>query len=257
MRLTLTTLFTLFVLTASASTAWAADVIDPRPFDELLDGYVDRRGQVDYAGLKANDADRKKLDDFVAAIASAKVKGSNDAKLAFYINAYNATVIKSVVDKYPIESVMKVKGFFKEEKHPIAGKQMTLDALEHKLIRPQFKEARIHFVLVCAAKSCPRLQRDAATEANLETMLESAAKEFVPTATKVSDDKIVTSSLFDWFKDDFIAAEGSVRAYIAKYYPEHAKQIMNEQAKVTFAHYSWKLNKQAQKKPQPTTQPSK
>lgn len=256
MRLTLTTFLTMLALTMMSSSAWA-DVINPKPFDEILKGYVDRRGRVDYAGLKANEADLKKLTDFVAATASARVKGSDKEKLAFYINAYNANVIKSVVEKYPITSVMKVKGFFKAEKHSVAGKKLTLDALENELIRKEFKEARIHFVLVCAARSCPRLQRQAATAKNLESMLESAAKEFVPKATKVSEGKIVTSKLFDWFKDDFIAAEGSVRAYLAKYDPANAAAIKDEKNALSFSSYSWKLNKQPKKKPSPTTQPSK
>ena len=186
MRLTLTTITALFLL-LTASTSWAQDVIDVKPFDELLKQYVDKRGRVDYAGLKANADDKAKLDAFAAKIDGAKVQGSDSAKLAFYINAYNVYVIKSIVDLYPIKSVMKVKGFFKERKHPIAGKKMTLDALENALIRKEFKEARIHFVLVCGAKSCPRLQRKAATEKNLEGLLESATKQFVPKATKVAD----------------------------------------------------------------------
>ncbi len=252
MRQPLTIIVTFFCLLAFSTSAWAADVIDPKPFDGLLKRYVDKKGRVDYAGLKASPEDSKILNDFTAAVGAAKVEGSDKAKLAFYINAYNAHVLKAVVDRYPITSVMKVKGFFKEIKHPVAGKQMTLDALENTVIRKEFKEARIHFVLVCAAKSCPPLQRDAATEANLEKLLEGAAKSFIPKATKVTANKIVTSSLFDWFKDDFIAADGkSVRHYLATYQPAKAKQILNEEAKIEFAPYSWKLNKQPAKKADP------
>lgn len=258
MRTTITTILTLLCLMTVTSSAWAADVVDAAPFDGLLKRYVDKKGRVDYAGLKANEEDRKVLEDFATAVGAAKVEGTDPAKLAFYINAYNVTVIKSVVDKYPIESVMKVKGFFKGTKHKIGGKDLTLDALENEVIRKEFKEARIHFVLVCGAKSCPRLQREAATEANLESMLESAAREFIPRATKVTADKVVTSQLFNWFKDDFIAAKGSVRMFLATYNTAQAKQIRNEDAKLEFSDYSWKLNKQpAKKKAEPESQPSK
>ena len=240
------------------SSAFAADVIDPKPFDSLLKQYVDKRGRVDYAALAGNPTDRKELSGFVKAVGKANVASAGkDAQLAFYLNAYNALVIHSIVEKYPIKSVMKVDGFFKKEKHGVAGKKMTLDDLENKVIRPEFKDARIHFVLVCGAKSCPRLLRDAATEKTVQKMLEGAAKEFVPKATKIDDGKLVTSQLFNWFKDDFVAAEGSVRKYLAKYAPKLADQINDEKHALTYAKYSWKLNAQPLQKATPTTQPSK
>ena len=224
--------------------AWAADVIDHKPFDEILKKYVDGRGRVAYAKLKKNEDDFKKLQAYTDAIAKADVKGSDDAKLAFYINAYNAHVIESVVEKYPIESVMKVDGFFKKEKHGVAGKEMTLDHLENKIIRPEFNEPRIHFVLVCAARSCPRLQKRAATAKNLEKLLEKGAKEFIPKATKIEDGTVTTSQLFNWFAVDFKKAEGSVKKYLARYIPEKADKILADETEVKFSHYSWKLNKQ-------------
>lgn len=243
MRLHLTIVLTLLTFFASVP-AYAADVVDHGPFDELLESYVDGKGRVAYAKLKENEDDLKKLNSYVDSLAGAKVKGSDEAKLAFYINAYNANVILSVVEKYPITSVMKVDGFFKKEKHEVAGTPMTLDHLENKIIRPEFNEARIHFVLVCAARSCPRLQRRAATEKNVEDLLETGAKEFIPKATKVKDGAVVTSQLFNWFADDFKKAEGSVKKYLAKYAPDHAELLAKEDTKVKFSNYSWKLNKQ-------------
>lgn len=257
MRTLLLTFFSFLTLLAVATPAWAADVVDPKPFGELLSSYVDRRGRVDYAGLKANEADRKKLDDFVAAVGAAKVEGSDAAQLGFYINAYNAIVIKAVVDRYPIESVMKVDGFFKTLKFKVGGKDVSLDALENEVIRKQFKEPRIHFVLVCGAESCPRLQRKAVTEANLEDVLQSAASEFIPKATKITKGKVVTSKLFEWFAADFTAASGSVREYLVKYLPQHADALRDDKTVIAYANYSWKLNVQPPKaKEQPTTQPS-
>ena len=195
--------------------------------------------------MKADEEDWKKLNSYVESVAGATVKGSDKAKLAFYINAYNANVIKSVVEKYPIKSVMKVDGFFKKEKHKVAGKEVTLDQLENEIIRKEFAEPRIHFVLVCAARSCPRLQRRAATEKNLESLLEKGATEFIPKATKVTDEgEVITSQLFNWFAVDFKKKEGSVKKYLAKYVPDHAETILKEETKVKFSNYSWKLNKQ-------------
>jgi hypothetical protein len=243
MRSALSLLTALFLFSLSAN-ASAKEVVDPAPFDALLKKHVDNRGRVNYAAIKKSKKDRAQLESFVKAIGDAKVKGSEKAQLAFYINAYNALVIHSVVEKYPISSVMKVDGFFKKNKHTVAGEKMTLDALENSIIRKKFSEPRIHFVLVCAAKSCPKLNRRAATAANLEGLLESSTKAFVPKATTVKEGKIVTSKLFKWFAGDFEKAEGSVRKYLAKYVPKHKDAILDEKNELTFAHYSWKLNKQ-------------
>ncbi len=217
-----------------------ADIVSHQDFDGLLKKFVDKEGQVDYKALKK---DRKVLDAYLAEIGAAKISGSDNAKLAFYINAYNAIVIDTVL-KNKLRGVMKIKGFFKKKKHAVAGKKISLDALENKIIRPEFNDARIHFVLVCGAKSCPRLRQEAATEENVQTMMEAAAKEFIPLSTKVKGKKVKTSQLFNWFKDDFVKAEGSVGAYLAKYLPEHAELLKSKKAKIKFTNYSWKLNKQ-------------
>ncbi|MFU8802681.1 MAG: DUF547 domain-containing protein, partial [Bradymonadaceae bacterium] len=195
------------------------DVIDHSPFETLLGKYVDARGQVAYAGWARATADREALKKYVDAVGRARVEGKSEAsRLAFYINAYNAIVLNSVLEKWPVESVMKVDGFFTEEKHRVANREMTLDDLEHnKVIRVEFNEPRIHFVLVCAAKSCPRLLRNAMTEKNLEGHLNTAAREFIPAATTRQGNKVITSQLFNWFKVDFEKDAGSVAAYLAKY----------------------------------------
>ncbi len=243
MRTTLTLVLLALSLVMSAPAA-AKDIVASKPFDALLKKYVDSNGQVAYAKWKKSDEDKGALDAYVAQIGAAKVAGSDDAKLAFYVNAYNALVLKSVLDRYPIESVMKVDGFFKKTKHEVAGKKVTLDELENEIIRKEFAEPRIHFVLVCAAKSCPPLQRRAATEKNLQGLLESSTKSFVPRATKVKDGKITTSKLFEWFAVDFEKKEGSVAKYLARYAPKYKDALLAEDAKIGFGHYSWKLNEQ-------------
>jgi hypothetical protein len=127
----------------------------------------------------------------------------------------------------------------------VAGKEMTLDELEHGLIRKEFAEPRIHFVLNCAAQSCPKLQRDALTAANLESTLARATREFVPAATRLEDGKIVTSQLFNWFAEDFVKAEGSVAEYLAKYEDgKVAKALKSGDVEITFSEYDWRINSQ-------------
>jgi hypothetical protein len=229
-----------------APAAFAEDVVDTKAWDALLSKYVDGKGQVDYAAWHKSAKDQKRLDQFLEMVATANPDAHPaKAQLAFYINAYNATVIDSVLEKWPVKSVMKEKGFFKSEKHPIARKERTLDELEHKLIRPTFKEPRIHFVLVCAAKSCPRLRQEAMTEENVDKTLEASAKEFIPAATKANGKTVTTSQLFNWFADDFKSDAGSVEAYLAKYTSGKTKKVLESgEAKLEFSEYDWAINKQ-------------
>jgi hypothetical protein len=244
----ITTALAAFLLCFTSSAVAAdGDVVDPGPFDSILKTYVDGSGNVDYAGIKESETARKKLDLYVESLADADPQGhSTDARLAFWLNAYNALVIDAVVERWPVSSPMKVDGFFDGITHEVAGRSMTLDAIEHKYIRPTFEEPRIHFVLVCAAESCPRLRQQALTAANVESSMEAAAREFIPKATELKDEKtVVTSKLFEWFGEDFEKAAGSVKAYLAKYTDgEVAEALKKSETKVRFSDYSWKINAQ-------------
>lgn len=244
MKTPLTALLAL-LFTLISSTAIAADVIDHEPFDELLSEYVDSRGRVAYARLKADAGAMKALDAYLDAVASADVdEHADDAKLAFYINAYNAHVIDELLDRWPVENPLKVPGFFKKIEHRIAGDAMTLDELEHGLIRKRFEEPRIHFVLNCAARSCPRLRPDALTASRLERDLEASAREFIPAATRLAKGKVVTSQLFNWFAEDFIAAQGSVAAYLSRYVDGEVRAALKSgDVEITFSEYDWRINK--------------
>lgn len=239
-------LIVLASLVVFSATASAKDIVDHTPFTEILKKHVNSKGMVDYKGLKANKEDFSKLESYLKSVADAKVSGSQNAQLAFYLNAYNAIVLHSIIENLPTKSVMKIDGFFKKDAHPVAGKKVTLDHLEHKIIRPTFKDARIHFALVCAAVSCPPLKQKAFTEKNVQKFLEANTKAFVPKATKVDTKAktVTTSKLFEWFTEDFVADEGSVHAYLAKYIPKHAEALKSGDLKIKYSHYDWALNTQ-------------
>jgi len=230
-----------------ASEVRAGEVVDPDPWTELLQTHVDSEGQVDYASWKSSEEDVEKLESYLGKVAEADPEGHDRSeRLAFYLNAYNATVIASILDHWPTDSPQSIKGFFKVKTHKVAGTSMTLDELEHELIRPEFGEPRIHFVLVCAAKSCPRLQRRALTSSNLESTLEAAAGAFIPRVTELDGESVVTSSLFDWFGEDFEKAAGSVREYLAKYVEDEELEeaLADEEAEIDFHSYDWSVNAQ-------------
>lgn len=226
----------------------AAAEFDHSKFDGILKKFVNTKGRVNYKGIKGDAAAMTDLKAYLETIATADAsKMSRDAKLAFYINAYNASTMKAVIDRYPLKSVMDVKDpdFFKGIKHKVAGEEMTLDTLENGKIRgEEFSEARIHFVVNCASISCPRLRRDAITAANLEVEMEAGAKEYVLQETKVDVAKksVDTSKIFEWFAGDFKKASGSVNAFLAKYHDDSAQAEAIKAGSITTHEYDWDLN---------------
>lgn len=197
-------------------------------------------GSVDYAGIKASP---KALNDLVAEIGSFSVSSADSkTQKAFYLNAYNILVIKNVVDHYPIAKPTDVSGFFDAIKFKVAGQSLTLSDIENKKVRPTFKDARVHFALVCAAKSCPPIPNYAFTPANVEAKLQSLtvkamnSKSFI----KVDDaNKTVRfSQIMDWYKEDFVADSKTVLAYVNKYRTTKIPESYTQ----SFYTYNWALN---------------
>jgi hypothetical protein len=216
---------------------------DHSALDALLKKFVTPEGGVKYADWKADADSLKALGDYVAWVEGADPsKMSDKQRLAFYINAYNATTLKAVLDRYPLKSVMDTQGFFDGIKHKVAGDSLTLNELEGEKIRKPFGEPRIHFVVNCASASCPILRRDALTEDNLEALMDEAAKAYVLQETKVDAAKktVDTSKIFEWYKDDFTPA-GGVNAFLAKYLPADQAEVVKA-ATVTTHEYGWSLN---------------
>jgi hypothetical protein len=237
--LTLTLTLTLLLAFTAATPARA---FTHAPFDALLKKHV-KRGKVDYQGIKASD--QAQLDAYVTAVGKVRVGGmSKSTKLAFYLNAYNALVIKGVVDRLPnFTSVKKVKGFFDKHKYLVAGKRVTLNQLENTIIRPTFKEPRIHFALVCGARSCPPLRAAAFRTSGLDGVLERLTRNFINSGhgVRVKGGAVKVSELFKWYAKDFEQASGSVGKYLARYHKKHADKL--SAGKLGYLHYSWALNK--------------
>lgn len=195
-------------------------------------------GKVDYAGIKAAPAE---LNELVSTIASYKPGSGNTGK-AFWINAYNILVIKNVVDHYPIAKPLDVPGFFDQKKFKIAGQMLTLSDIENKKIRPTYKDARTHFALVCAAKSCPPLKTGAFMPSSLESQLNSVTKNAMNSKSFMRVDDAKTSAqysqIFEWYKEDFLAEAGSIREYVNKYRSSEIPADYSE----SFYTYNWALN---------------
>jgi len=197
-------------------------------------------GGVAYYALRDNSATIKKLADMTGQVDLSNA--SADEKKAFYINAYNIIAIYSVIKHDIDESVMNRDAFFEEDTFNIAGEELTLNELENKKLRETYKDPRIHFVLVCAAQSCPRLRNFAFYPDRLDSMLEAATYDFInnPDKTKVKpgEQTIYLSSIMKWFKDDFLWEASSLMEYVNKY---RLKKVPGSYAQ-EFYEYDWSLN---------------
>jgi hypothetical protein len=206
---------------------------------------VDENGMVNYPAFKNN----KDFDDYIKSIAEGDVSNlSKEDKLAFYLNAYNATVIKNVLDHSPIASPMDVDGFFKKIPHKIAGNEITLDKLEYDYVM-KIEPVLVHFGLVCAAHSCPKLLHQAYDGKIIFQQLEENRKTFLNDRSKNHLDKenkiLYLSEIFKWFKKYFEERYGSLQKAAHYFMNESDKKFLSEnKVEVKFNKYNWQLNTQ-------------
>lgn len=206
-------------------------------FDGLLKKYVSASGTVNYAGFKA---DRAALDKYIATLKAQGVESSwsRNEKLAYYINAYNAYTIQLILNNYPTSSIMKINNgkAWDLQVVNLGGKIMSLNHLENKIIRPVFKEPRIHFAVNCAAVSCPKLMNGAFMPNQLNNQLERQTKAFINNTkeNQITSDALKLSQIFEWYATDF----GDIHNYINKYSATKA----SANAEVSYNTYKWELN---------------
>lgn len=225
----------LFVFILICTSAFSQDYTR---YNQLLKTHVDAKGRVNYKKLITS---KKQLDQVLQSwqqINFHKLKPK--AQLSFLINVYNLATLKAVVDHYPINSIKDIsKGKIWDEKRVMLfTKKYSLNEVENELIRAIHNDARVHFVLNCAAKSCPPLLAEALTEANLEKQLEDRTRKFIKDVgyNSFKKDKIVISSIFDWYQKDF----GNTIQFINQYH----SPALPANTIIAYAPYDWKLNEQ-------------
>ncbi|MFB6247569.1 MAG: DUF547 domain-containing protein [Salinibacter sp.] len=227
-------------------------------FSRLLARYVDEQGRVDYARLRQH-ADTTLTPYLRRLAATNPARLSRDARLAFWINAYNALALKLILDHYPVETIWattagpakpsKKNSPFQMEVGAVADTVRTLDEIEHRIIRERFDEPRIHFAVVCAAVSCPPLRREAYTGPRLDAQLDDQARTFLHNEQKnripAGEDRIALTRILKWYGDDFGPSTDAVQKYIARYFEGTVrKRLAQADYKVDFLSYDWSLNDQ-------------
>ncbi|MEO6203654.1 MAG: DUF547 domain-containing protein [Nitrospirales bacterium] len=214
-------------------------------FDQALIAHV-KNGVVDYPQL-AHDSHFKHYLNLLQQIAPQQLPTPNH-RLAFWINVYNAFAIKGILDGYSPATLTGRYTFFIGRTYVVGGKSLNLYDLEQHLLIPDFKEPRIHFAIVCASQSCPRLQSTAYTPDFLDQQLTASAEQFIndPTRNRFDRQRHIAylSKIFDWFSEDFMNHSGSLPGYIAQFVsdPDLANDLRQNAYTIEFLDYDWSLN---------------
>jgi hypothetical protein len=232
-----------------AAIAGGTERFDHGLWGRLVEAAVDDRGRVDYPYFQDHRAD---LDRYFAALDRADLSTLRAGELeALLINAYNALTVASILDHPTATTIKDISGVWDRAKHRVGGFELTLDDIEHTLLRPFFRDPRIHFAVNCASASCAPLPRFAFDGAKLDQQLDERAKLFFtdPGHARVEGSKLMLSRYFDWYGGDFVAEGSKPRAatipeFVALYAPEPmARRIHSgEPLDVDFIEYDWSLN---------------
>ena len=213
----------------------------------ILTDVADQHG-VDYAILRTQHS--KNLDSYRWQLAHAEIPTGNEQCMAFYINAYNALTLALVLHLLPEDkdsweswSVRKQRGFWKNYSFNVAGKQLSLDTIEHKILRPM-GDPRIHFAVNCASVSCPTLRNEAYTGKKLDLQLDEQTQNFLKDTShiRVENNTLYSNPILDWFGKDFKSL-GGVSAFLEQHCPQESVQTyFKTQKRVHFLDYNWNLN---------------
>ena len=259
---------------AAIAALFPAAVVVGASFDHGYERYANvirdhvRMPAVDYSALKKG---RAALDAAVYAFAQAtdaeERAWTREQRLAFWINAYNAFTLRAIVDHYPIRapwltlqprnSIRQIDGVWTTMRWRAAGREVTLDDIEHQILRRELKEPRVHFAINCASVSCPPLPPEPYRAETLDAQLDEAARRYLasPEGSRVDGDTLRVSSILDWYGQDFVerfaalAPEGgdekerAVRGVVIRFGPPEAAALARKpSARIRFLSYDWSLN---------------
>lgn len=236
-------------------------VIDHQAWDALLARHVapGPAGVNRFAYAMVSDDERTRLDQYLARMAAVEIsRYCRDAQLAYWINLYNALTVQVVLDHYPVDSIRDItidqglfdmldvfsEGPWGAELITIAGEAISLDDIEHRILRPIWQDPRIHYGVNCASLGCPDLARQAYNGANVHGLLDARARAFInhPRGVGVTEEGLILSRIYDWFEADFGAGQAGVLAHLAGYADEALAGVLAEAPAIIGYRYDWRLN---------------
>jgi hypothetical protein len=229
--------------------------VDHSLWDQFLQKYVVRGDDginlVGYA--QVSSADRGNLDGYIRSLEETPVSRlSRSQQKAYWINFYNALTLKVILDHYPVESITDIdispglfsNGPWKKKLVTVEGQAVSLDDMEHRILRPIWNDPRIHYAVNCASIGCPNLQPVAFTPQNLEDLLNKGADEYVnhPRGARVVKGKLTVSSIYVWFQADFGDTDAGVIKHLKKYARPELRQQLEMIDRISDDAYDWSLN---------------
>jgi hypothetical protein len=249
-----------------ASERVSIEAISHRPWDVLLKHHVDTKGQVDYASWKGSPDDVRELGRYLNTLSRADNDrpATRAARLAYWINAYNALTVWGILREYPTPSVQthaephREYNLWRDLRLRVGDTSLSLGQIENEVLR-KMGEPRIHFAIVCGAQGCPRLLNEGYDAANLETQLTEHARVFFADPTKFDydpfRDQIRLSPIIDWYAGDFGTSQAERLRAIQPYLPDDAARRLTTKgaANVIYQDYDWRLNDRATHEPETTT----
>ena len=217
----------------------------------------DRVSRIDYGNVAAED--RRSLEAYVERLTETPISGFNRVEQrAFWINLYNALTVKVVLDQYPVESILDISispGWFSfgpwdKKLITVEGEELSLNDIEHRILRPIWRDPRIHYAVNCASYGCPNLREVAFTPDNTEPLLEQAAREYVnhPRAAAFIGGKLIVSSIYHWFKEDFGDSDRGVIEHLKIYADSELAASLATTGRLGGHDYDWALNDTARER---------
>ncbi|MEM7669123.1 MAG: DUF547 domain-containing protein, partial [Pseudomonadota bacterium] len=223
-------------------------------WDRFLSAYLsaDSAGvhRVDYAAVSL--ADRELVVSYIDSLEAVDPATlDRPEQLAFWINLYNAQTVALILENYPVDSIRDISsglfslGPWDQEAVTISGRTLSLNDIEHGIVRPVYQDARIHYALNCAAVSCPNLATKAFSGKRLDADLTSAEKAYVndPRGVRLDGEKLVLSSIYNWFRDDFGQTEADIIVRLRKHATGRTADALNGRSEVDEFEYDWALNR--------------
>ncbi len=228
-------------------------IIDHSAWDTLLKKHVvDQDGINLFAYGSVDQPDRDILDGYLKTLQSILVSDLNSREqFAYWVNLYNALTIQVIVEHYPVESIKDISygwlprgGPWREKLVTVQGMNLSLDDIEHKILRPVFQDNRVHYAVNCASIGCPNLQNRAFTRANLESFLELGAKQYInhPRGVFMEEDTLILSSIFDWYGEDFGDSEAEIIQHLLQYMEPERREVLEQHHSIDGFRYDWSLN---------------
>jgi len=231
----------------------SSNSIDHKQWSELLRRYlyVGEDAIHRFAYDKVGKDDRESLDRYIERLAETGISDyKREVQRAYWINLYNALTVREVLRFFPIDSIRDISsGFFsagpwKKKLLVVEGQDLTLNDIEHRILRPIWRDPRIHYAVNCASLGCPNLPVTAFTEDNTDAMLERAAREFInhPRAVAVIDGELQVSSIYEWFKADFGDNDAGVIGHLEQYANIKLARELSSISRIESDQYDWHIN---------------